>query len=206
MHLGFAAFLRSALAFGIGLAICGPLHATTITRTFHITGSNFVYISDGTNSVAPIDPLLLDVTLSFDNSVDIIQGTTTGLTVNSTDIPDAINFAYNAFFDTLSIGSSTVDGGCGGGANTFCVIISGGTGTNPTIAGFSQITSAQGFYEPRQESLSFSDATEVPEPTSWTMMLLGFGVLGFAMRGNVRDTTTRGWRKVRAEQESCGKR
>ena len=51
-----------------------------------------------------------------------------------------------------------------------------------------------GYYNdnPGSFAVSFSSTSGVPEPTTWAMMLVGFGLVGFAMRkrSNVRTTVS----------------
>ena len=154
-----------------------PASATVIIQTYDITGSNFQLLY-GSNAVAPIDPIFLNLTLSFDNSVDF-SGTTNGMTINSTNIPYALQFAYSATYDFLTIATQAGVGSCNNPANSFCAFISGASGLSPSASLVQQSTSAGGYYTAVTQSVTVSG---VPEPGTWAMMLLGFGAMGVAMR------------------------
>lgn len=57
-----------------------------ITRTFDITASGFTDLVSGPGGVAPIDPVTLDFTLTWDPTATF-DATTTGLTINSFTLP-----------------------------------------------------------------------------------------------------------------------
>ena len=78
-------------------------HATLISHTLDITASNFVLIFGG-SLPPPVSPLMIDFTVTLDNAGDI-SPTTTGLTVHSFNLPDAVQFTYNHSSDLLILAS-----------------------------------------------------------------------------------------------------
>lgn len=59
---------------------------------------------------------------------------------------------------------------------------------NQSIASVS-ITSASGFQDLRQLRLSSAAVTAVPEPATWAMLILGFGMVGGAVRSRKQTRT-----------------
>lgn len=59
------------------------------------------------------------------------------------------------------------------------------------------------FYNPNNYTLTISgvNGAAVPEPATWTMMILGFGMVGAALR---RRPTRGTWSRVRPRTLSCG--
>jgi hypothetical protein len=97
-----------------------------------------------------------------------------------------INFGEDQFFGTLS-GASQASGT----ANIFDLLINysitGGTGRFLNASGaFTGSGTANTSTRPSIVSLNFS---AVPEPATWAMMLLGFGVVGASMRRRRKITT-----------------
>lgn len=173
-----------ALAFILATAFAGfasRASAQIVTQSLYIEGSNF-QLQNGDGSVSPIDPLFLDVDLTFDSSADI-TGSTAGLTVNSTNIPWGIEYSYQASSGILIFATNPTPASCTLGAGSFCIDFSDGAQPLPQLFSFYQSTSTLGLYS----TLSYVWVTRdqpasVPEPASWIMMLVGFGAIAFTMR------------------------
>lgn len=45
-------------------------------------------------------------------------------------------------------------------------------------------------YFPASNTLTITPVSPIPEPAAWTMMILGFGAVGYALRGRARPATT----------------
>jgi hypothetical protein len=112
--------LVAILAVGL---LAGPMaaQAIPITREFNITATDFTLI-DVNATPLPISPVVLDLSVSFDNAADILA-TTAGLTVNSFNLPYALEYAYSAFSDILTLATDPGPNNCGTPANSFCTFI-----------------------------------------------------------------------------------
>lgn len=180
--LAAASVTLATLAFGMGA------HAASIVRTYDIEASRFVQVF-GSDTTHPQDPVHLNITLAFDNSVD--SGiTTAGLTVNAFDLPYGVEYAYTIFADSLSLATDLVASDtCKPGHGTFCAFIHDATSANPTLIFFNNSlnTTPQNVWVAETLSLKFTDAPGiegpgVPEPATWAMMLVGFAGMGAALR------------------------
>jgi hypothetical protein len=171
------------LAAGLAsLLMATAAQSAIVVKTFDITASNFTY-SFGDNSVAPVPSVHLNFTVNFDNTANIF-GTVAGLTVNSFNLPYAINYAYNSSVDLLVIASDSYPSGCSNPASSFCGAIDGVSGATPNLFFFQQSTSTGGYYVAQTKALTVGNA--VPEPASWAMLLIGFGGIGTALRTRQR--------------------
>ncbi|WP_419809882.1 PEPxxWA-CTERM sorting domain-containing protein [Sphingomonas sp.] len=120
--------------------------------------------------------------------------------------PTAGFYRLSATFNVQDINPSGVDifsvGTTNGGLPlTFANIGSIGAGnttfttfTGPVRLGASEAlgyaVGRQGTYNNDSTGLQFSVLAGVPEPTTWSLMILGFGAIGGAMRRRARTTTT----------------
>lgn len=152
-------------------------HASTVTRTFDITASEF-YLIFGSGSPAPIDPVYFDFTVSLDPT-DVIGPTTTGLTVNYFNLPDAVEFTYAPGDDLTLVAYAGFDT-CGVNANSFCLFIGNPFSASPTYI-FDQGTSSGDVWDPQNITATVS---AIPETATWTLMLIGFSGLGAASRSH----------------------
>lgn len=180
----FRAFILGGLA-AAGLA--ASAHAAIIDRTFDITASNFVQ-TFGFDPTPPTDPVHLNFTLNFDNSADI-NTTTTGLTVNSFNLPYAAEWQYAAGVDDLALATNLPAWAtCSSAPGTFCIFMHDVSSAAPSVVFFqNSLPTAPEYNVWRANNLTmtFTDATVgggVPEPATWALMLLGFGGAGAAMR------------------------
>jgi hypothetical protein len=181
-----ARFRALCLGLSATFGLAASAHATIINRDFHLTASGFTLECCSPNA-APVDPVTLDITLNFDNSADV-QATTAGMTLNSFNLLDTVQFAYTSATDGLTIATDIPDlFSCNSHANSFCAFIHDATSANPDLIFFQQVTSSSGAWRPDTMSLTFTDRVTgrdggVPEPAAWAMMLLGFGGIGATLR------------------------
>jgi PEP-CTERM motif len=166
-----------ALAAAASLAAFASFaHAAAIERTFDVTASNFT-LASGSSDPAPVDPVTLNFTLIWDPST-VIAPTDSGLKVNSFSLPYSSVFASDAAGDlTLGQNLAKADDCLVGGGLTYCLFMSNSTGANPT-ATFDQFT-ATGEWAAGAVTVTASAIGAVPEPSTWAMMLVGFGGLGW---------------------------
>ncbi|HEY1779191.1 MAG TPA: PEPxxWA-CTERM sorting domain-containing protein [Roseiarcus sp.] len=158
-------------------ALTSFAHAAVIERTFDVEASGFT-LASGPSDPAPTDPVTLNFTLTWDPST-VTAPTASGLTVNTFSLPYSSVFASDA---TGNVGlgrnlASATDCLVGGG-NTYCLFMSDSTGANPT-ASFDQFTTSDGFWVAGTVTVTASAIGTVPEPSTWALMLVGFGGIGW---------------------------
>ncbi|MCH8617463.1 PEPxxWA-CTERM sorting domain-containing protein [Sphingomonas sp. SM33] len=179
--------VRTVVA-GILLGTGLPANADVLPFTGSVTGLSALVGADAT--CAPlqfrsvIDPSTTNGTSSLG---DFTYGTSTCLSLGGgasfgTFIIDFGNDAFNGTFDGGSTPTDTV-----GISNTaWLFTILGGTGRFEGASGtFNGSGIADARTRPTHVSIDFIgnvNAPAVPEPTTWSLMLLGFGATGLAVR------------------------
>jgi hypothetical protein len=192
----------------LGIVLLGGVtsagHAAPITRTFDVSVVNFV--CNACFMGAPTDPATVNFTVTFDPAGPSVMDQTSDITLNSTNLFSGqplgtpLGFNYDPAFDNLIIGGlgnggaasvSSVDG------HDFALSILGASSAAPTILDMiylhatwpTVIWEAENF-EPFS-SLTFTQAntgpgssTDVPEPSSVIVTLIGLGAVatGLAWR------------------------
>jgi hypothetical protein len=161
----------------VTLHVASAAHATVITRTFNLASSNYGF---GVGNPEPRpEPLAMNVTITLDTSISV-GNSTSGLTVNSFNLPYGVTYGYNHENTILSLGANTTIGGCGG---PYCLFIFGAFEQSPNFFSSSQTTSTGGFWVAATNTINYTDGTAaVPEPASWALLLTGFGAVGAALR------------------------
>jgi hypothetical protein len=173
----------SCLAASIGYA--DQAGATQVFRTFDLNASDFT-LEQGGPALPPVDPLHLNFTIDFDNSVDHTNDTS-GLTINSSTFIQPFVFGYSQSLDELTVSFLAGPNSCTVGLNQACFGIGNVSSANPFLQVVAQFQAGignnfAGLYEAQTRSLTFSEGAAVPEPATWAMMLIGLGSVGFAMR------------------------
>lgn len=182
MTLCKLASAAAALALSCGAI---PAEATILAFTGSVTGIS-VGGPDPTcaplpfrTSIAPSTTVGASSLGSFTYSSNICQG---GGPVNGIF---AINFANGSISGT-QVGTATPTSTAGLFDLLLSYNILAGTGDFLGATGsFSGVGTADARTPPTQISLAFTgniDAPAVPEPTSWALMILGFGTIGWAAR------------------------
>ncbi|WP_380872357.1 PEPxxWA-CTERM sorting domain-containing protein [Sphingomonas sp. DBB INV C78] len=88
------------------------------------------------------------------------------------------------FYDQFGVATSLVDFQLGQGSDWVSAIADGSTIISKVV-----ITSALDLQDVRQIRLTPADIVAVPEPATWAMMLIGFGVVGSSMRRRPSKTS-----------------
>lgn len=164
-----AEFVNSGSVGGIGSYNLSITTDDTIgvIQSLNILAYN-IFVSNGTN----------DFTLTQSNSTTLFSGM--GLTATATDL--LFNFSGSGFalFQSPMVGS---------GGPFFCFQASpcfdfagSGTGLAPVVANSPIGNRLQG----TQIVATVAAAGAVPEPSTWAMMLIGFGFVGYGMRSAKR--------------------
>lgn len=178
--------VKRAIAGGLAAAVClfqaGQANAAQVLKTITISGT----VSDG--STGPTNPFVT-FSLNLDNSANF-SNSTSRATLILTNLFTPIKIGYAANSDILSIvggPGNAAPGSCSFTAGTFCSFLFNVSGATQT----SNILVYQGLTGPSRTATNVSvQVAAVPVSATWAMLLLGFGLIGFAMRkrGNVRTT------------------
>ena len=179
--------MKTRLAFACAAAtasvlMSSPASAATITiENITFAASDFYDFLASGDSI-PTDPVNGNLTLTFDPT-QTYTNETTGISLSSLNIPlgSPLSFSYVPGGD-LSIGGSSQ------GSN----IVQVGTDdffldsfSSGWSFGYTGSASPGAFFVPRALSVVTSG---VPEPATWAMMLMGFGLIGGTMRFRSRRT------------------
>jgi hypothetical protein len=163
-----------ALAAVAALSIAAPAEATVITTSYSVIGTG-----SGTFSLAcdNSDPLGAACTLT---ALNFVLGSTTFTTSNAGMVLGSLdsNFLYTQVIGGNVSGVNTVLAGAA--LDDFAFLVH----PADTLQTFPLVYSFAGGQQVQQGSITITQvaSASVPEPASWAMMLLGFGVIGLAMR------------------------
>ncbi len=177
---------------------CASANATIVTRNYDLVASDFEQAFGPGTAAAPVDPMHLNFTLTFDDSVDTLDGVTEGLVVNSFNLPYTLKYTYFASFDFLIIGTAPIPyGACVQFSiieDNFCAFIDNAAQTSssatPATVTFDDwsgtyilsLATPTHQWNAREAQLVVTAPGAVPEPASWALMIAGFGLAGAAMR------------------------
>jgi hypothetical protein len=194
-------------ALAAGLLAVGAAQAAVVTQAYHFTLGNFFDIAD--SPVAPpISSISGAFTVTFDTDFYLQNGLTVVVnSLNGVSVDSAIGYTFwpavagsPAYLSIGGIESAAEY--INGGTNDFTLSLkftdpalpalaicdddySCGSAPGTTIAsGYTQRGSPDSYWLARSGSIG------VPEPAAWALMLLGFGVTGAALRGQVRRPQT----------------
>lgn len=188
IRAAFAALL-SALALGAAT----PASAALVDFTLNFTASGFTNYFGGP-AVPPYDPIAGSLSFKFDNQNDI-SPTTSGIQIDNLSLPAQYLplWSYDSVLDVITFASDITSDGCSieGGNYDFCTFIKNAS-TSPSIVNTFYYTTREGSYEngdfygyifhTRNVTSNYIVSSGVPEPTTWALLSIGIGAIGWAMR------------------------
>lgn len=181
---------------GNGIEFSNFLAANLTTLQNFVTAGGRILSNIATN----VGPNTLDLgfgyTSTYPNYTPSAQLTAAGIAAGLGNGGAGTSWGGNYFGHNINTGSGTcyVEGNIGGGA-TGCVFAGGAQGAGAYFVGGQTTTNfhTAGGFELRVNELllasRFQGNGAVPEPATWMMMLLGFGLMGGAMRYRRRSMT-----------------
>ena len=183
-------------------ALTASAHAAVIERTFDVTASDFNTLITGSPTPAPTDPVDLNFTLVFDPSVSVTSASTSGLTINSFNLPNPpywLAYTYDSVNNYLIIATYPGVDSCANGTSSYCFTLYDSAGAAPFVYGAEQTTPSGGLWASNTVSVTASPIGGVPEPSTWALMLIGFGGLGWlALRKETSAWSVRRARRIAA--------
>jgi hypothetical protein len=173
-------FAKIAVAACASILPISSASAALITQQFRVQASGF-------GASAPIQSVDSTFSITFDNAVKINALTTDGISAIGYPFT-APGYGYAPSGDFLTIGR-------GGSSNSCSVSKSGDScffvvNASTTLLDDEEDTNTRFFYsDGRQTYIGTRTITQivpgtgaVPEPATWMMMILGFGVVGYSIR------------------------
>jgi len=160
----------------LALVLLSPMaaNADPISLDIEVSASDWsVYFGDG--SEAPVDPFLLDFSITFDNSANIAQ-TMSGLIINSFNLGYALSYTYNALVDQLVLATSPGIGGCSHPTSSACLFYDDISSASPDLWFVQQTTPSGDGWRANTIDASYQS---VPEPG--TLALFGLGLFGMVL-------------------------
>jgi hypothetical protein len=169
--------MRAVLMAGLLSALAWSASAQVVTVSGSFTASNW-QVQYGTPT-APIDPLFLDYSVTFDLYTDYVD-VAAPLTITSTNIPYPIKFSRYIGYSWFVLATNGDGGACSLLGGSFCAVVSLPTSRlrpgRPSFVG--QGAGPYGGWSARR----ISTPNGVPEPASWAMLIAGFGLTGAVAR------------------------
>jgi PEP-CTERM motif len=162
-----------------------PATAAIVARTFTFSATDFAYPVAATTP--PYATVSGSFTIQFDDTLTY-SGATAGITLDSLNlpiVPSALTFDYAPASPFLNVSNVRTTPFAIGPNPNFTLSIFGATTANPVMGMFSYTAPSFniGPFVARTNRLSFTPAiAAVPEPTTWTMLITGFGLSGVLLR------------------------
>ena len=175
LNLLMASAVFAVMSFGARAAV--------IERTFDVMASDFDTLITGSPTPAPTDPVDLNFTLLFDPSVSVTSASTSGLTINSFTLPNppySLAYTYDSVNNYLIVATYPLgNDSCANGTASYCFTLYDSAEAVPFVYGAVQTTPSGGIWASNTVSVAASPIGGVPEPSTWALMLTGFGAVGW---------------------------
>lgn len=169
------------IAVAASLLVAAPsteASAATIIKSFNLTGD----FASGTSLPSSASVIF---TLNFDNSVSFGE-TDSAISQISNNLYGPLRVAYSQNQDRLILvggPANFVGFNCSTNPESFCTFINNVSGPNANST-FIVARDAQSpfTFATNVQLNEVAVAAAVPEPSTWLMMLFGFGMIGYGMR------------------------
>ncbi len=182
--------LYIATAMTAAIVYSTTAYAAIITKTFDFTASDFSRPS-GPNVVIP-NQVSGSFTVTFDNAISVNNAT--GVIVNSIDTPytGSVLYRYTVGQGNIAFGANGNVGALAVGTNDFFLGIGDIFGSEPNKSGsFTFVTTTNYFTSQAANVVINERVAVVPEPATWAMLFVGFGMIGAAARYRRRGVQVR---------------
>ena len=186
-----------------------PTPMSGLTTAPNISGGNFYSVTDqgGQGAYALLQSFLVPIgTTDLALSFQMFANSYGGVSVNPAGLDYTASPNQHVRVDLLVAGASAFSTAAGDVVANFFIGADAGTNPNPytnyMFDIFSFVTPGQTYqirFSEVDNQLFLNQGVDnvsilatisgVPEPSTWAMMLIGFGAIGFAMRRQKRETT-----------------
>jgi hypothetical protein len=185
--------MRCVQAIILALVSVAPADAAIVTRAYALTASNFVNFN-GTPS--PITSLSATFQLTYDDTISGFVGAPTSFNSITNGVRNVGPFAAAPIFGyfpaaaPMTIIPRLVGGGALNGGNImlartddfFFSFDASAVGPTTAMLGFTAAGYATSFLATDARVTPVAVVATVPEPATWAMLIVGFGLVGGAMR------------------------
>jgi hypothetical protein len=170
------------LVFVAGVALgclSAPLaNAAVITRYLYVNATDFVD-GDQRGNIPPFASITASITITYDDATPDVQPLSTGLTVAGFDFPLRYTIYYTIRDNFLSVGNNIFFSGYSLSNGGFDFGL--GYSLLDGYANFAYGTPNDKFFIAATTNV-ISSVASAPEPTTWALMISGFGMVGGAVR------------------------
>lgn len=177
--------LGGLAAFAL-LCAAPQAHAAMITRTYEFAVTNI--LTNGPSTPAPVDEITGSFTLTFDPTV-AIYNSTAGLVVNNLSYAQSVpmGFSFTPFGMLGFGGLPSGVAGASAGTDDFYIGMFQPLSSTPIYGGsFFSSSGSNVTWSAVTGSITAYDgparAPAIPEPGTWALLILGFGLAGAALR------------------------
>jgi hypothetical protein len=167
--------IKGLVLGGLALIMAQGANAAVVTVSGNFSATDWVlYFGAPT---APIDPLFLDYSATFDTDLTYTADTSV-LTKGPNNIPWDFTFSYSAVFGAIVLATDGDPGSCDNSENTFCAFVTNFATGVPYFVEQSPAGGGGWF----ADTINDANSRSVPEPSSWVTMITGLGLVGTALR------------------------
>jgi hypothetical protein len=175
----------------LALVAAGPANAAIIERGYTLTASNFVNFS---GDPSPVQTLSVAFRVQYDDAISGFQGAPASFSSTTNGVANVGPFSATPTVGYFPANSMSLYPrlGIGGALNGGNVLLNGtddffftfdasAQGSTPAMLSFTSASFRTPF-SATNAVVSPDAVAAVPEPTTWAMVLLGFGAVGCALR------------------------